>query len=164
MVGCGAKILGPIKIGNNVRIDDFCLLSGNIELGNFIHIAPYTALYGGDKGIFMDNFTGVSSHCSLYSITDDYSGHALTNPTVPQQFRQVTSEKIKLNKHCLVGAGCVILPGVEIREGTSIGAMSLVTKSTKPWKIYFGRPARVIGERSKHILELEQQLKNECKE
>lgn len=40
-----------ISIGDNVRIDDFCILSGNITLGNYIHIAAYTALYGGEEGL-----------------------------------------------------------------------------------------------------------------
>ena len=34
-----------IEIGDNVRIDDFCLLSGTIKLGNYIHIGAYSALY-----------------------------------------------------------------------------------------------------------------------
>ena len=42
-----------ISIGNNVRIDDFCILSGNISLGSHIHISAYSALYG-TKGIIMD--------------------------------------------------------------------------------------------------------------
>lgn len=38
-----------IEIGDNVRIDDFCILSGKIRLGNYIHIAAYSALYGGTE-------------------------------------------------------------------------------------------------------------------
>ena len=35
-----ASIYSPEKIiiGNNVRIDDFCILSGNIQIGNHVHI------------------------------------------------------------------------------------------------------------------------------
>ena len=39
-----------ISIGNNVRIDDFCILSGSIKLNSNIHISAYCALYGA-KGI-----------------------------------------------------------------------------------------------------------------
>ena len=41
-----ASIYGAssIEIGNDVRIDDFCFLSGNIKLGNNIHISAYSAL------------------------------------------------------------------------------------------------------------------------
>ena len=50
-----------ISIGNNVRIDDFCILSGNIILGSFIHIAAYSGLYAGNAGILMGDFSGISS-------------------------------------------------------------------------------------------------------
>jgi galactoside O-acetyltransferase len=33
--------INKIEIGNNVRIDDFCILSGSIKLGTNIHIAAY---------------------------------------------------------------------------------------------------------------------------
>ena len=46
-----------ISIGNNVRIDDFCILSGNITLGNNIHISAYVALYGAE-GIVFEDYTG----------------------------------------------------------------------------------------------------------
>ncbi len=35
-----------ISIGDNVRIDDFCILSGEITLHSHIHISAYCALYG----------------------------------------------------------------------------------------------------------------------
>jgi len=37
-----------IEIGNNVRIDDFCILSGHIVMGNYIHIAAYCGLFAGE--------------------------------------------------------------------------------------------------------------------
>lgn len=36
-----------MTIGSNVRIDDFCILSGRLEFGSYVHIAAYSALYGG---------------------------------------------------------------------------------------------------------------------
>ena len=42
-----------ISIGSNVRIDDFCILSGKIEICDFVHISAYVALYGGTKGYFL---------------------------------------------------------------------------------------------------------------
>jgi len=38
-----------LTIGHDVRIDDFCILSGTIVLHNFIHIAQFCGLYGGDS-------------------------------------------------------------------------------------------------------------------
>ena len=55
----------------------------------------------------------------------------------------------------------VILPGVEIGEGSAIGAMSMCAKSLEPWGIYAGSPAKKIKERSKKLLELEKEFMHE---
>ena len=63
-----ASIYGTEKmiIGDHVRIDDFCILSGHIEVGSYVHIAAYSALYGGEKGIFVSDFANISSRVSIY--------------------------------------------------------------------------------------------------
>ncbi len=150
-----------INIGSNVRIDDFAILTGEINIGNYVHIASFTGLFG-SYGIEMEDFTGVSSRVSIYSSSDDYSGSSLTNPMVPDKYKSINSGKVCLKKHSIVGASSVILPGVVIGNGSSIGAMTLVSKSTKDWKIYFGIPAKPIKNRKKDLLRLEKELKKEC--
>lgn len=149
---------GRISIGNNVRIDDFCLLSGTITIGDFVHIAAYAALFGGNEGIEIEDFAGVSGRCTIYSVTDDYSGEYLTNPMIPGEYKNIYDAKVKICRHALLGAGSIVLPGVIIEEGCSFGAMSLINKSTEPWHIYVGQPAKKIKQRSKKLLELEQQF------
>lgn len=160
-----ASIYSPQKmtIGNNVRIDDFCILSGRIDIGSYIHIAAYSALFGGDKGIEFKDFCGVSSRTTIYAITDDYYGESLTNPMVPDKHKKVYSEKVVLEKHVLIGTSSVVLSGVILAEGSSFGAMFLITKSSEPWSINIGIPARKIRNRSKNILELEKQFLMEQK-
>lgn len=149
-----------ISIGNNVRIDDFCILSGKIIIGNYVHIAAYSALFAGDKGIIFGDFTGISSRSVIYAVSDDYSGEFLTNPTLPDEYRNVVSKRVILEKHALIGTNCTVLPGVTIKEGTSIGACSLITENCDEWGIYVGIPAKRIKERSKQILDLEKQFLN----
>lgn len=155
-----ARIYGAsnITIGNNVRIDDFCILSGNITIHNYVHIAAYCCLFGGKSGIEMFDYTGLSSRSAIYADSDDYSGNALTNPTIPGKYRNVSGGKVIFSKHALVGTGSTILPGVFLGEGVSVGSMSLVSKSLEPWGIYVGIPCKKIKERSKKILELEEQF------
>lgn len=150
-----------ISIGNDVRIDDFCILSGNITIGNYVHIAASVLLFGGNSGIVIEDFAGISSRSAIYADSDDYTGLALTNPTVPDQFRKVDGGRVTLGKHVLIGSGCTILPGVTIKEGTSVGSMSLINKDLESWGIYLGIPCKRVRERSKNILKLEQQLKHD---
>jgi galactoside O-acetyltransferase len=46
-----------------------------------------------------------------------------------------------------VGTNVVVLPGVTLAEGSVIGACSLVTKSTEPWTVYAGIPAKPLKSR-----------------
>lgn len=145
-----------ISIGSNVRIDDFSFLLGEINIGNNIHIAPFCLLMGA-YGIEMEDFSGLSSRVSIYSATDDYSGKFLTNPTIPNQYKNVTGGKVLLGKHVIIGTGTTILPNLKIGEGSSVGANSLVTKSLDNWGIYFGNPVKKLKSRSRDLENLEKQ-------
>ena len=159
------SIYAPDKmnIGNNVRIDDYAVLSGKLTLGNHVHIAVYVALFGGSNGIVIEDYAGISSNCVVYSETDDYSGEHMTNPTIPQPYRSVNGGQVILKKHVLIGTGSSILPGVTIGEGTAVGSMSLVNKSLDPWGIYVGSPCRKIKERSRKLLEIEKEMVKDTK-
>jgi dTDP-4-amino-4,6-dideoxy-D-glucose acyltransferase len=147
-----------ISIGDHARIDDFCVLSGNIQIGAYIHIAVFCGLFG-EAGITMEDFSGLSSRVSIYSGSDDYLGNALTNPTVPNEFRKVIKGPIILKKHSLVGSGALILPDSLLDVGSVLGSLSLIKGRIPPWQIYAGIPARFIKERRRDvILELEKKL------
>lgn len=150
-----------ISIGDHTRIDDYCILSAGasgITLGRYIHIACYVSLIG-QGSIIMEDFSGVSSRVSIYSSTDDFSGVAMTNPTVPMDYTNVISGNVILRKHVIVGSGAVILPNVELGEGAVLGALSLLVKNCDPFCIYVGIPARKVSERKRDLLEFEKAFK-----
>ncbi|MCM1182577.1 MAG: acyltransferase [Roseburia sp.] len=147
-----------MSIGNHVRVDDFCVLSGELELGDYIHIAVYSALFGGKTGIIMRDFSGLSSRCVIYAESDDYSGEYLTNPTVDESYLNIRTGKVILDRHVIIGTGTSIMPGVLIGEGSAVGSMSLVNKSLEAWGIYAGIPCKKIKDRSNRLLKLEQKF------
>ena len=158
-----ASIYGADKIslGDYVRIDDFCILSGRIEIGNYIHIAAYSALYGGTEGIFIEDFANISSRVSIYSISDDYSGNSMTNPMVPDQYKNVQSEPVYIRKHVIVGASSVILPGTELKECSAFGCFSMINHDSEAWSINTGIPFHKIKERNKEPEILERKFLSE---
>ena len=141
---------GSISIGDNVRIDDFCILSGNITLGSHIHISAYVALYGA-MGIVMEDYSGISPKSVVYSAMDDFSGEYLIGPVHPAGTTNVTGGTVIIRRFVQVGCNCVIFPNLEIGEGSVIGACSLVTKSTENWGVYYGIPAVIHKKRSDHL-------------
>lgn len=150
-----AQIYSPekITIGDNVRIDDFCILSGNITLGSNIHISAYVALYG-NMGIELENYTGISPRTSIFSAMDDFGGDYLIGPIHEEQKTHVTGGKVLLKRFSQIGAHCVVFPNVIIGEGTVVGAGSLVNKTLNDWGIYWGTPAIRHKERNKNLLTL----------
>lgn len=147
-----------ISIGSHVLIDDFTILNGEITVGDHVHISSNCELYAGEASITIGAFSGISSRCAFYATSDDFSGASLNNPTVPKAFRNEKNLPITLGKHVLIGTGCSILPGVTIGEGCSFGSMTMISKSTEPWGIYIGTPAKRIKDREKGLLEYEKKL------
>lgn len=142
-----------ITIGDNVRIDDFCILSGSITLGSHIHISPYVALYGA-LGIEFEDYTGISAHSVVYSAMDDFSGDYLVGSVHPEELTHVTGGKVLVKKFSQIGVNCVVFPNLTINDGVAVGACSLVTKSLHEWGVYIGTPARRLKERSKRLRDL----------
>ncbi len=147
-----------IEMGDDSRVDDFCVISGRVVMGRNVHLAVFVNIAGGSEGVFIDDFAGISYGCHVFSQADDFSGAYLTGPTLPLKYRKETKLRVHVGRHCIIGAGALILPGVDLGEGTSIGAGSLVRESTPAWSICVGSPARKIKDRSRDMLRLEAQF------
>lgn len=151
-----------IDIGSHVRIDDFCILSAGsegIQIGNYVHIACYVSLIGKCE-IVVEDFVGISSRTAVYSSSDDYSGEVLVGPTIPEEFKNVDHRPVTFKKYSLIGASCVILPGVTVGEGTAVGALSLLSKNLDDWGIYIGSPPKFIKPRKRNLTHLGDKLLN----
>jgi galactoside O-acetyltransferase len=158
----GLYFIENICIGNNVRIDDNVIIVASnkknpVMIGNYIHIASNCYLAGSD-GIDMMDFTTLAPGVLIFSGSDDYSGKKLTNPMVGNPYVGGKSGKVTLCKHVIIGAGSVVLPDVTIKQGSSVGALSLVNKDLNPWGVYSGIPAKKIKSRYKDVLKLEKKF------
>jgi len=158
-----ASIYNPdqIAIGDNSRIDDFCVISGRVDIGRFNHITPMCLVAGGQPGVYFEDFCTLAYGVKVFSQSDDYSGKSLVNSLVGKEFKNEIFARVSLGRHVIVGAGSIIFPGVDLAEGCSVGAMTLVLKSTKPWGVYVGNPARRIKERKQDLLEMEKKFLDE---
>ena len=159
-----AQIIGAehISVGDRVIIDDFVLLMATepMVIGSFVHIAAATTVMGGGS-FSMGDFATLSGGVRVYTGTDDYLGGSMVNSTVPAPWRTPTRSMVRLDRHSVIGAGSVVLPGVTIGEGAAVGAMSLVTGDCDPWTVYVGAPAKPLKSRPRsQILALEADLRS----
>lgn len=135
---CSFYSIENISVGNHVRIDDFCILSGSIVIGNYVHISAYCALYG-KYGIQLGDYSNLSPRCTLFSATDDFSGEHLVGSTIPMRFICLRTGKINIERMANVGAGTIIMPSVTINEGAAIGALSFVDRDIPSWTIWINK-------------------------
>jgi len=156
-----AHIYNPknLILHDNIRIDDFCVLSGPgiIEIKNYVHIGAFCFITSGTR-ILIDDYSGLSQGVKLYGSNDDYSGDYLINSTIPLEFRNVTMGDIIIEKMVNICAGSVIMPNITIREGSIVGALSLLKDDTDKWYIYGGIPARKIKQRTNNCLKFAKEL------
>lgn len=150
-----------IEIGDYSRIDDFCIISGNISIGRYCHITPMCLVAGGKPGITLEDFSTLAYGVKVFAQTDDYSGRSMVNSLVPEQYKQEVLAHVVIRRHVIVGTNAIVFPGVEVAEGCAIGAGALVNYSTKPWGVYAGVPARRIKERQRDVLELAERFLKE---
>ena len=143
-----------MEIGHNSRIDDFCVISGQIKIGAYCHITPMCLLAGGTPGIVLQDFVTLAYGVKVFSQSDDYSGQTMTNSLIPTKYKNEFKAAVILEKFSIIGANATIMPGVVVAEGCSIGAMSLILKSTISWGVYVGIPAKRVREKSKEMLKL----------
>lgn len=146
-----------IEIDDFSRIDDFCIISGRVKIGRNVHITPMCLVAGGELGLYVGDFVALAYGVKVFTQSDDYSGETMTNSTIPREFKRECKKAVNIGKHCIVGAGSIIMPGVELSEGTAVGANSLILSSTQPWTIVAGSPAVKIKARKQNLLLLEKQ-------
>ena len=82
----------------------------------------------------------------------------MSSSMVPDEYQNILYGEISVGKHSIIGNGSLVLPGVCIEEGVTVGAMSMVKNNADSWGIYAGVPAKRIKERSRRILQLEKKF------
>jgi acetyltransferase-like isoleucine patch superfamily enzyme len=145
-----ARIVGidNIEFGDNIIIDDFVFIYAKkkIKISNYVHIGSFSSITGGDEVVF-DDFSGLSMGCRIFTGTEDFSGCGFGNPTIPEEYRNVKRAPVRIGRFAVLGANTVVLPGVTVGEGVTVGANSVVTTDLESWGVYVGN--KRIRERDK---------------
>lgn len=139
-----------VTLGSHVAIDSGFYITTQAQVGDHVHIGPRVSVIGGAGArLTMGHFTNIAVGSSILCASDEYGGDGLVSaPGIPEDLRDTIDRRpVIFRNFANVGAHVVVLPGVELGEGTAVGACSLVTRSTEPWTIYMGVPAKPVRER-----------------
>ena len=131
-----------VFIGKNVFIKEGVILRGSkIILGDNVGINPYTVIYG---NVRIGSHVMISPHVTIAG-----GNHGFKSIDKPMKCQKCTSKGIVIGDDVWVGSNSVILDGVNIYEGAIIAAGSVVTKDVNRYDVVAGVPAKVINNREK---------------
>lgn len=135
-----------VSVGSHVAIDHGVYITTQADIGDYTHLSPYITVIGGEKSkLIVGDFCTIAVGTRIIAGSDSFLGHGFTSVTVPEKYRDnVQFSTVNLERFSGIGTNVVIMPGVTIAEGSVIGANALVTKSTEPWTIYMGSPAKAV--------------------
>lgn len=137
---------GTINIGKNSSLDIGVILrayGGSITIGENCTVNPYTILYGGG-GLIIGNGVRIAAHSVIVA-----ANHVFKDPDSYIYTQGETREGIVIEDDVWIGAGVRVLDGVTLARGTVVAAGAVVSKSTEPYSIVGGVPARKISSRLK---------------
>jgi len=138
-----------VDIGNHVAIDFGFFCSTRMQIGDYVHISPHVSVVGGSEGLLaIADFVTISSGSRLICNGETFSGEGLVGPFIPKELRDTLKcAPIRLERFCGIASNVVVFAGCLVAEGSVVGAGSVLTKSTEPWTVYAGAPARPIKRR-----------------
>ena len=147
IVGTGVVLYRGAAIDAKVLMADLCTVRENVAIGR-------GSIVG--RGVTVENFCTVGRYCKLesecyltaYSTLEDRVFVAPGVVTSNDNYVGRTAERFKhfkgvtVRKGGRIGAGSVILPGIEIGEDGLVAAGSVVTRDVPPRTIVRGAPAK----------------------
>lgn len=139
-----------VEVGSHVAIDSGFKCTTQLEIGDYVHIAPDVTVIGGKSTkLTLKNFSFVAAGTKIVCGSEDYVYGGLVGPTIPAKYRKLIFKPVVFEKYAGVGVNCSIMAGVTLGEGSVVGAGSVVTKNTEPWTVYVGVPAKAVRLRDK---------------
>lgn len=116
------SIARDLKAGMHGYVGPGCIITSNVELGNFVMLGPNVSIVGND--------------------------HRFDLPNLPIIFSGRPSPVVtKVGNDVWIGAGAILLAGIEIGDGCIVAAGSVVVKDCKEYSIYAGNPAKKVRDR-----------------
>ena len=157
-----------IRIGDNVVVDDNCLLDAKgesnrgIAIGSGVFLGRNTILSCKNGDIDVEDGANIGFNCELFSASHVRVGrdallaaycyliggdHDFSDPEAPVLAQGRTSAGVTVGAGAWLGAGVKVLDGASVGDRAIVGAAAVVRSEIPASAIAVGVPARIIGQR-----------------
>ena len=110
-----------------------------LEIGDHTQIGNSVQMWAGG-GITIGDNVLIAAHCVLTT-----QSHDIDAANHGQKFRETSIQApIRIGSNVWIGAGAIILPGVEIGDNAVVAAGAVVTKAVPGNTLVAGIPARAV--------------------
>ncbi len=144
-IGAGTRIWHQAQVREGAVIGQHCILGKgvyvdfNVRIGDNVKIQNYALVYHGvriEDGVFIGPQACLSNDRYPRAVTPD--GRLKTDD-------DWEVGEILVHAGASIGAGAILLPGIEIGRFAMIGAGAVVTRSVPDHGLALGAPARLVG-------------------
>ena len=126
--------------GSQLNMRTYLMGPGLLSIGEYSHVNP-GCLIDYRNGVEIGSSVSISHRVMLIS-----GGHDVQS----RNFSEV-HKPIKVGNHVWIGAGAIVLQGVEVGDGAVLAAGAVVVDDVPPYTIVGGVPAKKIGERVRDL-------------
>ena len=74
-----------------------------VKIGNYVHIANFTSITGGNR-LELGDFSAISQGCRILTVTDDFKDFGFGNYTIANEFRNIESAAIEIEQNNIISS------------------------------------------------------------
>jgi acetyltransferase-like isoleucine patch superfamily enzyme len=135
-IGERCVVADQAHVRERTEIGDESVVGRGASVENDVHVGARVRMQTG-------------AYVTAWSVVEDdvfiAPGVLLTNdPTAGRRPADIELRGATLKRGCRVGAGAVLLPGVEVGEEAFVAAGAVVTHDVPPGALVMGVPARIV--------------------
>ncbi len=160
-----------MKIGDNVMIDDNCVLDAkgchgtDFVIGNNVIFSRGCILSAKDGKLSIGDNTNFGANCLVYAVKEAIIGkdtlfaaqcyvggsmYHIERTDIPPIQQGSYANGVSIGDGCWLGAGVKLIDGAHVGDGVVLGAGAIVNKDIEAFTIAVGVPAKIIQKRNEN--------------
>lgn len=137
-----------VVIREGVKIDSFVKIkfaggNGDVVISQYAYLNSGVVIYSGN-GVSIGKGTLIAANTTFAATNHEY--HARERSIIEQRFMP-SKGGIVVEDDCWIGANCVLLDGVLLRQGCVVAAGTIVRGQWPEYALLGGSPTRILGYR-----------------